>query len=69
MNAFPAPLQVRSDTLAATIDRLLMHGHEHGWTGDIPDRRVLGLSKTVRGGCQKVGATEIEKDDRKVFTR
>jgi hypothetical protein len=59
----------RGDTLAATIDRLLMHGHEHGWTGDIPDRRVLGLSKTVRVGCQKVGATEIEKDDRKVFTR
>jgi len=59
----------RGDTLATTIDRLLMHGHERGWTGDIPDRRVRGLSKKAKDGYQKVGATEIEKDDRKVFTR
>ena len=59
----------KNDTLARIIDRLLMYGHEHEWTGDIPDWRVFGLSKTPKKGHRKVGASEIEENDRKVFTR
>ncbi len=36
----------RGDTLAATIERLLMHGRVSGWPGDIPDGRVFGMSRS-----------------------
>ena len=59
----------RSDTLAATIDRLLMHGRVSEWPGDIPDGRVFGMSRSITKGLRKIGAVEIEKRDRKVYSK
>ena len=59
----------RSDTLATTIDRLLMNGYDRQWTGDIPDGRLLGLAKNADVDFQKVGVREIKKKDSEVFSK
>ena len=59
----------RGDTLAATIERLLMHGRASEWPGDLPDGRVFGMSRSFTKGHLKVGAAEIEKRDWKVYSK
>ena len=58
-----------SDTLAVTIDRLLMNGYNRQWTGDIPDGRLLGLANDADVDFQKVGVREIKKKDSEVFSK
>ena len=63
-----------SDTIASTIDMLLMCGIEDGTNvnrvvGDIPSGAVFGLSKVLDKDHQNVGASGIEPSNRKVYSR
>jgi len=64
----------RSDTIASVIDKLLMCGaedtdSEEVFYGDIPQGQVYGLSKYLEKDYQKVGASDIETSNRKVYSK
>ena len=64
----------RSDTIASVIDKLLMCGVEDADAnevsyGDIPHGQVYGLSKYLEKGYQKVGASDIEPSNGKVYSK
>ena len=64
----------RGDTIASIIGKLLMCGVEEVGAnevsyGDIPYGQVYGLSKYLEKGYQKVGASDIEPSNGKVYSK
>ena len=62
------------DTIASTIDMLLMLGVESSTStnnviGDIPSGKVYGLSKILDKDHQNVGASGIEPSNEKVYSK
>ena len=58
-----------NETIATTLERLLMYGLDKDGTADIPDGSVYGLSKLLDKGHQKVGASGFKSKNQEIYSR